>query len=66
MKTKTKTGKEVYIWYDPDHDKCVSGTMTEYEHSRAISLKHDDFNMICMVGNDQTAVEDLVRQFRVG
>ncbi len=60
---KTKTNdREIYVWYNADLGKCVSGTMNDFELSKALSDKPDEFQMICFVGNDKKAVKSLTSQ----
>lgn len=60
---KTHTSKqEIYVWYNADLDKCVSGTASDFEVSKTLSKKPDEFQMICLVGNDQSVVKNLTNQ----
>jgi len=61
FKTHTKD-RDIYVWYDADRQKCVSGTLPEFELSRALSALGDDFQLICLVGNDQKAIANLTNQ----
>lgn len=58
FKTKGKV-RDIYVWYDADLDKCVCGTAHEFEITKALSNKPEDFQMICLVGNDDKAIKTL-------
>lgn len=64
MKTNTHTASEVYIWYDPEQDQCVSGTMYQFRQASEVSLRKEEFNIICCLANDEAAVNELVNPFR--
>ncbi|MEL7147335.1 MAG: hypothetical protein AAFO69_13260 [Bacteroidota bacterium] len=64
MKTKTHTREEVYIWYDPEQDQCVTGTMYQFRQASEVSYRKEDFNIICCVANDEATMESLVQPFR--
>lgn len=61
FKSKTNN-REIYVWYNADLDKCVSGTMNDFELSKALSLKPEEFQMICLVGNNEKDVDNLTSQ----
>ncbi|MGB3464526.1 MAG: hypothetical protein WBA74_04620 [Cyclobacteriaceae bacterium] len=59
---KTHTNeKEVYVWYNADLDKCLSGTIDEYESTKSVSQKADQFQVICLVGHDQLTIQELTK-----
>ena len=66
MKTQTHTETAVYIWYDPEKDQCVSGTMYDFRQASEVSLMKEDFSIICCLAPDEAAMDELVSHFRQG
>ncbi|MEL6561953.1 MAG: hypothetical protein AAFQ94_27445 [Bacteroidota bacterium] len=65
FKTKNKT-RDIYVWYNADLEKCVSGTKDEFELTKALSNKPEEFQMICLVGNDDQAIQNLTKNINQG
>lgn len=60
FRTKNKN-RDIYIWYNADLKKCVSGTKDEFELTRALSNNPGEFQIICLVGNDDQTINNLTK-----